>query len=798
MGLLKEIKVLDLSDEKASFCSKLLADMGANVIKVEKPGGDSSRMIGPFWGGSPHPERSLSFFYNNTNKLGITLNLKHNTGRDLFKKLIRKADVVVESFPPGYLDKLDLSFDSLSQINPRLIMASITGFGQTGPRKDYKSCDLVASAFGGQMYVSGTPSAPPVKLFGQQSYYTASLFGAVAILLAVRKRRLTGKGCSIDLSTQEAAASTLDHVMVDYFYDKTIARRQGNVYGNNLFCILPCKDGYIQITILQNWETLLELMASEGKAEDLLEEKWQQQTLREKHFGHIMEVVERWTRNHRRAELFELGQSMRFPWAPVDSPREVLKSPQLAARQFFIQRELPVSGVTLSLPSLPYKFSSFSPPSPKAAPLRGEHTRQILEDLGVRVSRRRIEKLLKDEGDLINPSTNRAILDGIRVLDFTWMLAGPYATRILADFGAEVIKIQSRKRAQGAEQNNTGYFNTWNRNKRSITLNLSHPEARDIVLKLAAISDVVVENFSPRVIANWGLTYARLREVKPDLVMASISAMGQTGPWRDFIGFGPTFHALSGLTATTSCGLVAPISLGHAYGDTIVGLYAALAILAALDHRDTAGEGQYIDLSEYETLCTLLGPTLLEAALEPERGIRGQRCGDDITAAPYGCYRCLGDDKWCVIAVFNEEEWRAFCRVVNQPELRAERFSTLAKRRKNQAELDRVIGLWTINQTAERIVHLLQKAGVAAGQIQNAEDLARDDQLAARHFFGPLKHPVLGRRFSDRSALLCGGQRPRNWKAGPLLGEANRYVLLELLGLPEADIRSYAERGIIG
>ena len=395
-------------------------------------------------------------------------------------------------------------------------------------------------------------------------------------------------------------------------------------------------------------------------------------------------------------------------------------------------------------------------------------------------------------------STNRPVLDAIRVLDFTWMLAGPYATRILADFGAEVIKIQSKKTAQGAEQNSSGYFNTWNRNKRSITLNLSHPEARDIVLKLVAISDVVVENFSSRVMANWGLTYDRLREVKPDLVMASISAMGQTGPWKDFVGFGPTFHALSGLTSATSYGLDAPICLGHAYGDTIVGLYAALAILAALEHRDATGEGQYIDLSEYEALCTLLGPALLDAALGPEKSVREQRCDDYIPAAPNGCYRCFGDDRWCVIAVFNEEEWRAFCSVIDQPELMDERFSTLAKRKENQAELDRLIGRWTINHAAERIVHLLQKAGVTAGVVQNAEDLARDDQLAARNFFVTLKHPMLGTTFSDRSPLSFGTQKPKGWKAAPLLGEGNHYVLVELLGLPEADIRSYTERGIIG
>ena len=389
-----DILVLDLADEQGSFCSKLLADLGARVIKVEKPEGDSSRRMGPFYNVKAHGGRgSLFFSYHNTNKLGLTLDLDRQAGRRIFRRLVKKADVLIETFPSGRLHALRLSSGILRRINPGLIHVSITGFGQTGLRRDYRSCDSIASAFGGQMYISGTPSGPPVKPFGQQSYYTASLFGAVAVLLALRNRRLTGKGRSIDLSTQEAVASTLDHVMVDYFYDKTIARRQGNVYGNNLFCILPCKDGYIQITILQNWETLLELMTAEGKAEDLPEEKWQEQAYREKHFDHLIDVVGRWTRNHTKDELFELGQAMRFPWAPVDSPAEVLKSPQLAARHFFFQAELPGSDAAIPFPGVPYKFSSFSPSHRKAAPLLGEHTKQILEELGV--GRRRIEELAK-------------------------------------------------------------------------------------------------------------------------------------------------------------------------------------------------------------------------------------------------------------------------------------------------------------------------------------------------------------------------------------------------------------------
>jgi crotonobetainyl-CoA:carnitine CoA-transferase CaiB-like acyl-CoA transferase len=383
-GLLQGIRILDLADEKASFCSKLLADLGAYVIKVEKPGGDSSRKIGPFLGNSAHPERSLFFYYHNTNKLGITLNLEHPMGREIFLSLVKKTDIVVETFLPGYLRDLKLDFAILKEANPNLILVSVTGFGQNGPRKNYKSCDIVASAYGGQMYVSGSPTTPPLKPFGGQSYYTASLFAAIGILLALRKRVHAGKGEHIDISLQESAASTLDHVMVRYFYEKLISQRLGNLYGNNSFFILSCKDGHILMAPFQQWETLVEWMDSEGMAEDLEEEKWRGEEYRIRNFGLLLEVLERWTKTHTVKELFELGQLMRFPWAPVYSPKEVLESPQLKDRSFYIEVDHPEIGTFFQYPGMPYQLSSSSSNRWKRAPLIGEDNVQIYQkELGL-------------------------------------------------------------------------------------------------------------------------------------------------------------------------------------------------------------------------------------------------------------------------------------------------------------------------------------------------------------------------------------------------------------------------------
>jgi len=388
---LENLKVLDLADEKASFCSKLLADLGASVIKVEKPGGDASRNIGPFLGNESHPNRSLSFNHNNMNKLGITLNVEHVEGRKLFLRLLGKHDVVVETFLPGYLEKLGLGFGALSKINEKLIWVSVTGFGQTGPRSRDPCYDIVASAFGGQMSVSGALSTSPLKPFGEQSYTIASLYAAMGILLALKRRRQTGKGEHIDISLQEAVVSALDHVMVRYFYEKVVPRRQGERSWNNTSCLLPCKNGQLFITLFPQWETLVEWMASEGMADDLTDDQWSDEAYRLIHFDHILQVVKRWTLTHTSDELFELGQLMHFPWAPVQSPQEVLDNPQLKARHFFIDVSHPEMDTPLTYPRAPYQWGC-SLERRKRAPRIGEDNIEVYqEELGL--SEQEMERL---------------------------------------------------------------------------------------------------------------------------------------------------------------------------------------------------------------------------------------------------------------------------------------------------------------------------------------------------------------------------------------------------------------------
>jgi len=390
------------------------------------------------------------------------------------------------------------------------------------------------------------------------------------------------------------------------------------------------------------------------------------------------------------------------------------------------------------------------------------------------------------------------MLRELRVLDFTWVLAGPYATRILADFGAEVIKVQSQKTARGAELNTTGYFNTWNRNKLSITLDLSRPEGRELALKLVGVSDVVMENFTPRVMPNWGLGYENLERVKPDLIMVSMSGTGQAGPWKDLVAFGPTIQALSGITYLTSFTPDSPVGLGYSYADHVAGLFAALAVLAALEYRDRTGEGQYIDISEYEAMCALLGPAIMDYSVNHNPVTPQGNLPDYTLAAPYGCYRCLGDDEWCVIAAFTDEEWHNLCRVIGNPPWTKEvRFSTLWQRRQHIEELNKLLERWTSQHSPEEVMSLLQGVGIPAGVVKDAHELAEDPQLAARGFFVQALHPVLGKTNFDGTPIRLSRTPAKFRRAAPLLGQDNRYVFQELLGMGKQELAKYIKDGVI-
>ena len=813
---LSGVRVLELSGHWTGFCCRLLSDLGAEVILAEPPGGCSARSAGPFLAGGPGPERSLSFWYENAGKTGITLDPGSPFGRERIIGLAQTCDVIVESYPPGYLESTGLGYAGLSRVNPGLVMASITGFGRSGPYSSYKSCGLAASASGGQMYVCGLPASQPLKPYGDQPYYTAALFAACGILLALRQRDLAGKGQHIDISLQEAAAASLEHVMVQYFHDDVVPCRQGSLQWNGAADLFACRDSHIFLTFNREWDTLVELLGPRGMAAEFRQPASGEESYRRQHIKEIQEALTTWTRRHGSAELFRLGQDMRYPWAPVSSIAEVLQDPQLRARQYFMPASHPLAGQGFEVPRPVIVFPGEPGFEWRRAPFLGEHDGEIgkpIQSAGApegmplhyqkcHCEERSDEAICK--GGFVNqPGSTGAPqgmpLHGIRVLDFTWMLAGPYATRLLADFGAEVIKVQSKQTATGAEDNQTGYFATWNRNKLGITLDIGKPGARDVVIELVKKCDIVMENFTPRVMRNWGLDYARMQEANPGLVMVSLSGFGRGGPWQDYAALGPTVQALSGLTELTSYRAGRPSGIGFALADHISGLYAALAALSALRRRDYTGLGDYIEISELEAACSTLGPELISLSLGgsasgPRGNVPSRR-----PAAPYGCYPCRGEDRWCVIASYDEEEWRALCLAMGNPAwAQQHKFSDLQGRADNSEEIDRLIGEWTSTRTQGELVQVLREAGVTAAAVNDASDLAGDRHLRERGFFVELQHPALGRIRADGNPIRLSATPARFDRAAPLLGADNRRVLMDMLGMDEEKFDSLVSQGVIG
>jgi benzylsuccinate CoA-transferase BbsF subunit len=404
---------------------------------------------------------------------------------------------------------------------------------------------------------------------------------------------------------------------------------------------------------------------------------------------------------------------------------------------------------------------------------------------------------------------SKSALEGVRVIEFTIVWAGPWAGAVLSDMGAEVIKIESRKRLdhvrymlpyapyEGGDPGlNRSAFNFINRGKKGCTLNLKQPKAVEIAKKIVAISDVVIENFSPSVMGSFGLDYAALKAVKPDIIMVSLPGLGGTGPDKDHVCYASTVEGIGGLTSSTGYldGEPEPSSIYPA--DPLGGLYGVIAILSALYHRYETGKGQHIDISQSEAVISIIPEAIMEytmnAKIRPRMGNR-----DDIMA-PHGCYRCKGYDKWVSIAVSTDEEWKALCKAMGNPDWSKEdRFSDAFSRWQNQDELDKMISEWTKEHSPYEVMQILQKVGVAAGPTFNIEELIEDAQIKERGFFVEQNHPEAGRTIVNRSPFRLSETDVQVGGPAPVFGEHNGYVFKELLGISDEEITKLVEQEVI-
>ena len=379
-GALAGLRVLDLSTYRAHLCARLLADMGADVIKVEPPAGDDGRRIGPFYNDLPHHDRSLFFWFYNLNKRSLTLNLSHPRGRELALALMRSVDVVVESFAPGAIASMGLGWEQLQRANPALILLSIAPFGQTGPYRDFVADDTVITALSGMLYVNGSPGRPPVRPLGLQAYHSSSYYGAIAAMSALMARDTTGEGQWIDLSMQEATHSAVEHVSGSYFAAGQIEPRRGTLHWSRFFRVGKCRDGYIMHCTLGDWTSLIEWVNGDGKAQDLVDPKWNDVLYRAQNAEHLFDVLDEWVKDYNRDDLLERAQLLRQPYAIVRRPEALFDDEQLDARGFFAEVEHPELGRSILYPGAPYLFNGTPWRAYRRPPLLGEHTGDILRD----------------------------------------------------------------------------------------------------------------------------------------------------------------------------------------------------------------------------------------------------------------------------------------------------------------------------------------------------------------------------------------------------------------------------------
>ncbi len=677
-------------------------------------------------------------------------------------------DVVIISGTPSALAQSGRDPARLVAAAPQLIVAVVSPFGLQGPRAEWATCDTVAQALGGMLHVNGYADEPPLRGLGPQAHNSAALHAAIGIAIALLARREHGRGQLIDVSEQESTVAMLEHVTGLFHERGVVAERRGTLHWSGTFAVVRCADGPVLLSHVGDWTALLEWLKHDGAAADLAEPRWEDPALRSAECAHVFGVLAAWAARYRVAELVTQAQLRRLPFAPVWPLGEVAMHPQLWARRFFVVRD----GIPAIRRGGPFRFQleggASSPPEGSG---EGEVADHRPAHPKAAASRR----------------TPQRVLHGIRVLDFTWVVAGPLATRVLADHGAEVIKVE-RPDTPDAPARRGGLFGNLNRGKRSIAIDLRAPGGVGLARALAERSDIVIDNFSPRVLSNWGLSHATLRAADARLITLSLSGFGATGPLADAVSYGPTLHAHTGCTWHMRHLGGAPAGWGFAFSDMASGYCAALAVLAALWRRTRSGRGCAIDLSQLECLATMIGAPLAAA----QRGewipdAAGNRSPDHV-AAPDGVYRCAdgvdGRERWCAVSV-TDDAWPRFVATIGAPTWISDaRFATQASRTFHADALDRCVESWTRARTAEEVMSALQAAGIAAGVVADARDLAADPQLAAREYWsqcadGSVVDGVVPRLAETPGAVTA---------PGPLLGEHTDEILRDVLGMKQSAV----------
>ena len=778
---LRELRVLDFSQRIAgAYATKLLADAWAEVIKVEPAEGDALRR----WSASGQDlaERDGALFqFLNTSKKSIVgaLDDAH------VDALLRGADLMVET-GDGAIDAA-----ALCERYPGLVVLSISDYGLGGPLSGQPSADLTVQANSGAISTRGLQSMPPIMCGGQTTEWIGGTFAAVAGLAAARRARTTGQGEHIDFSLAEVMniGSTTYLDLMDHMNGRP--EPLGGPRSVELPSIEPTKDGWVGFNTNSNQQFTDFLLLIERP--DLLEEpEWAQMGTRMARPDEWNEIVRSWTTQHTTAEIVERASLLRIPVAPVNSGRTVFDHVHLRERGVF--KKNPTGG--FEQPRPPYLMDGDEPRPFEAVPAIGEHQDEIAPR----------ERPMPG----ITPSAAKdpaLPLAGVRVIDTTAWWAGPSACQMLANLGAEVIKVEAIQRPDGMRMAGGLYIDqpSWwersaitlaaNTNKRGITLNLADPKGLELCKKLIETCDVFIENFSPRVVENFGLDWENFHALNPKAIMVRMPAFGLSGPWRDNVGFAQTMEQMSGLAWITGHADDQPrIQRGPC--DPLAGMHAAFATQVALAEREQTGKGHLLE-------CTMIEGALNAAAeLAIEWSAYGVELGRDGNRGPQGApqnvYACAGDENWLAIVVRNDAEWAALKDLLGNPAWADdEELATHAGRRRKHGVIDEQLASWCAGQALESTVATLLARGIPAAPVWDARIQSKHPQFQARGFFEDVEHPIVGTIPIVRPPFRYATVDRWNRTPAPTMGQHNHEVLGEL-GLAPDEIAALEEAEVIG
>ena len=801
---LSGLRIVDLGEGLAApFAAKLLGDLGADVIKIEPPGGDAARRRGPFPSSNAvDTEASAPFLYANTSKRSIVLDPDSAADRAVRARLLAEAQVVIAGETEPRLAARGLGFAQLSTLNPSVILTTVTGFGSDGPYADWQWNHLTACALGGFAHLCGREQREPLQLGGSVPETLAGAYAAAATLIAVHGQRSRSRGDHVDVSVLEAAVNMALLVTQRYDYSGDLGVRRADIGPAPSF-ILPTADGYIGANTLTQaqWEVMCQFF---GRPELIDDPKFADAWGRTENSRQLAGELAALIRGRSADDVFHEAQAWRIPFGLVPNLAEVLDLLPHRERGYIFEFEHPRAG-RVRMPGVPWLFGAERPRGGRP-PLLGEHSKAIRHGRAWRSAP-------APQSEAARGAAERP-LEGLRVIDLSMFMSGPMTTLICADAGSDVIKVESVQRidgwrAAGGSNGDDAFwelspaFNWVNRNKQGITLNLTDPRGADVIRRLVREADVIVENYTPRVMGNFGLDWETLRGINPALIMLSMPGFGLTGSWTHYTAFANTTEQMSGLPHLTGYAGDQPIFSGTTGGDPLAGVMGALALLAALERRrrlqaDGQPGGCHIDLSQTETAAAYLGDTLTAFAIS---GRDPGRTGNaHPRMAPHNTYLCRSG-RWAAIACPSDAAFAALAAVCGRPEWAAAdgRWRTLAQRQRSLTELDAAIAEWTREHEANEIMQRLQAAGIPAAAVYHGRDLLEDEHLRARGFFITQQHRHAGRkRYPLQPYRFRNWPGPRADQPAPTLGEHTRAVLARLTEIAPETIDEWERGDVVG